>query len=332
MNKKLNKVLVTGGAGFIGRHIVRQLVDRGRDVVVLDLAEKPPEFDGIEYIRDSVLNIDAVRIAVKNANEVYHLAAIPDLWIKNKDDFYNINTMGTKIVLNEADAANVEKIVYTSSGVVLKNFNNHSKDPIYEESNYPLLKDMPGPYSRSKWLAADEVRKYSQSGVPVITVYPTTPIGPGDYNYTPPTKMIADFLNGAAPAYLDCWLNFVPVEEAALGHILAAEKGVPGERYILSNRNYRMSNFLECIENESGIRMPKHKIPYSVSIITAYVTEFVANHITKKKPIASIEGVRMAGSNLNFTNNMTRARLGIPEYPIEESISKTVKWILENGK
>jgi len=327
-NQVSKKVLVTGGAGFIGRHLVKKLVERGYQVRVLDLMEKPAEFScKIEFIRGSILNKEVVRTAVSDVDEVYHLAAISTLWLINKDIFYQVNSHGTKIVLNECHSAGVGKIIYTSTGAVLKSYKNKNHELINETSKMPDLTDMPGHYSRSKWLADREAKNAIKAGAPVVIVYPTTPIGSGDINYTPPTRMILDFLKGTAPAYLDCWLNLISVEEVALGHMLAAENGVTGEGYILANRNLKLSNILKILEDETDVPMPRWKIPYSVSLASAYIFEFIAKRITKKTPPASVEGVRMGRMKMKFDNTKARSELGLPAFSVYDAIISCARWL-----
>ena len=215
--------LVTGGAGFIGRHLVQMLVERGKRVRVIDKAERPGDFPAeVEYIRGSIFEHKLARKSAWGVDEIYHLAAIPDLWAEDKQVFYKINTDGTRKMLDLARQFGIRKFVYTSSETVLKGYQNRDEQPVVEESPRPELDDLPGPYSRSKWLAEQEVMNMARNDLPAVIVYPTTPVGPGDVNLTPPTRMIRDFLSGSTPAYLDCWFNLVPVSEVALGHILAA--------------------------------------------------------------------------------------------------------------
>lgn len=320
--------MVTGGAGFIGRHLVKILQEKRIRVRVLDIARKPEEFScNTEYVQGSVLNRDLVRLAVSDADQVYHLAALPALWAVDKSLFYKINLEGTKKVLQESQNAGVKKIIYTSTAAILKSYKNSSQELISEKSKMPELDEMPGDYSRSKWLAQSEAETAARKGAPVVIVYPSTPVGPGDVNNTPPTKMILDFLKGRLPAYLDCWLNLISVEEVALGHFLAAENGVPGEGYILTNKNLRLGQILKIVSDHTGTPMPRLKIPYSASLASAYVSEFLANYFTKKTPLVSIEGVRMAGTRMRFDNTKARSRLGLPSYSVEESVVSCARWL-----
>lgn len=334
MRQKAKKILVTGGAGFIGRHLVKILNDKGAKVRVLDIARKPREFTcNTEYIRGSVLNRELVRSVISDADQVYHLAALPALWSADKNQFYKINLQGTKIVLEESQDAGVEKIIYTSTAAILKSYKNRSHELISEKSKMPELEEMPGDYSRSKWLAHNEAETAAKKGAPVVIVYPSAPVGPGDINNTPPTRMISDFLHRRLPAYMDCWMNLISVEEVALGHLLAAQNGAPGEGYILANKNLKLGQFLKIIGDDTGIPVPKFKIPYAASFASAYLLEFIANRVTNKTPMASIEGVRIAGMKMKFDNSKARSLLGLPSYSVDEAVISCARWLQKkNGQ
>lgn len=250
--------LVTGGGGFIGLHLVRQLLERGETVKVLETADisLPSE---VEVIRGSVNDAKTVRHALKGVQRCYHLAANPDLWARDKRVFQQINYEGTCTVLSEAARADLEVIVYTSTESILTG--KHQNNRPIDSSVIRKLSEMPGPYCRSKFLAEQAAFKAARDGLPVVIVSPTLPIGPGDRRITPPTQMILNFLNHKIPAYLDCRFNMVDVRDVAHGHILAAERGRPGERYILGNENLTLGEFLLLIEEINGISNAKITYP-----------------------------------------------------------------------
>ena len=324
--------LVTGGAGFIGRHLVHQLLQRNHQVRVLDIAEMDSTFPpDVEIYQGSILDEALLTKAMNGMDYLFHLAANPHLWAPDKSVFHRINYEGTKKVLENAVKNEVHKIVYTSSETLLKSYRWKHQAAVNEASSMPELEDLPGPYSRSKMLAEQEAYKAADAGLPVVIVYPTTPVGPGDVNLTPPTRMIMDFVNGKNPAYLDCALNYIAVEDAALGHILAAEKGKPGERYILGNQNLWLSEVLNILEQASGRPMPGRRIPYQVALLSALISEFLSDHITKKPPRASVEGVRLAGTHLTFDGSKARRELGLPENSIHHAFSSAVHWLQQQG-
>ena len=323
--------LVTGGLGFIGRHLVQALINRGKPVRVLDLNPNSQEFTGaVDIWQGSILDRNLLAQVLEGVTEVYHLAAIPHLWSLNSDDFLEVNFKGTEILLDEVKKFPINKFVYTSSETVLRGWRHKSAEPIDETQPLPLPEELPGPYSRSKLLAEKAVQQAVLDGVPAVIVYPTIPIGAGDINLTPPTRMIKDFLNGKTPAYMECNLNLIPVKAVAEGHILAAEKGEVGERYILGQDNMKMSELLWMIEQQLGKKMPKRKVPYGVAKLTAHVMEFAAR-FSKKVPPASVEGVRLAGSNMVFDSSKARRELSLPQYSISQALAEMAKWLAEQG-
>ncbi len=320
--------LVTGGGGFIGMHLVKQLLDQGEAVKVLEISDTifPKE---VEVIQGSITDVDTVRFALKGVDRLFHLAANPYLWAHNKKIFDQVNYEGTRVVLSEAKRANIKKVVHTSTESILST--RTSKNQPIHSSVIPILEDMPGPYCRSKFLAEQEAFKAAQEGLPVVIVSPTLPIGPGDRRLTPPTQMILNFLNHKIPAYLDCKLNVVDVRDVARGHILAAERGRPGERYILGNQNIQLSELLQLLEEISGLVMPKTKIPHWLALIFSVFSELTADYITRKPPQAPLTGVRLAGRSLFFESDKAVRELGFKQNSIRQALIDQVEWLLQEG-
>lgn len=326
-----NKVsLVTGGAGFIGRHLVRQLIARGEHVRILDIDPGPaPHDDGVEVVVGSILDAPLLRRAMRGARRVYHLAADPNLWARDKGSFHRINYEGTLAVLAAARDSQVERIVHTSTESILKG-TVRTDGPIGEDDASPRLSDMPGPYCRSKYLA-EEAALAAAKELPVIVVNPTLPVGSGDWKMTPPTRMIRGFLMGRFPAYLEFQLNLVPVEDAARGHILAAERGRVGQRYILGGRNLLLSEVLAMLQRLSGRPMPKRTVPYWLALLTGAVGEFVADYVFRLPPAAPLAGVRLARSPAIFRSTKARSELGFEAGSVEASLARAVAWLDEAG-
>lgn len=331
--------LVTGGRGFIGRHLVRMLVERGERVRVLDIAEPGPPSGDIEYLHGSILDRDLMRRALKGVDHLYHLAANPELWAADKSEFLRTNHLGTKTVLEEAERAGPERIVYTSTESILKGARARvPKDPGARGTARPTdetvswtLDEMAGPYCRSKLLAEQEAFAAARRGLPVVIVNPTLPVGAGDHRLTPPTRMILGFLNGRFRAYLDCVLNLVDVRDAALGHVLAAEKGRIGERYILGNENLRMDDLLAMLNELTGLPMPRLSVPYWPVFVASAVSEFVADHVTHRPPTAPLSGVRLARRPMAFDSGKAERELGLPRTPIRDSLADAVLWMEESN-
>ncbi len=322
--------LVTGGAGFIGRHLVRALRERGERVRVLDIAADPGLPSDIEYVRASILDRDAVRAALKGADRLYHLAANPNLWAEDKAIFEQANLMGTRMVLEEAARAELERVVYCSTESILKGIGDAGTT--IDETVELRLEDMPGPYCRSKYLAEREAFAAAERGLPVVIVNPTLPVGPGDRFLTPPTRMIQMFLNGGSPFYLDCGFNLIDVRDAALGHILAADKGRVGERYILGGANMRLGELLAMMEELSGLPMPKGRVPYWLALLAGSVSEFVADHVTHKPPQAPLTGVRLARSPMMFKSDKAVRELGLPQNDVRAAVAEAILWLDRHGR
>lgn len=322
--------LVTGGAGFVGRHLVDALLARGRTVRVLDLAppEGAPWDDRVEAIRGSVTDRAAVDAAMAGTERVFHLAANPQLWARRPEDFPEVNHRGTETVLAAARRAGVARFVHTSSGAVLTG----PRPPrLIDESVALREADLAGAYAVSKWRAERAALAAAAEGLPVVVVNPTLPVGPGDRAPTPPTKLLIDLLNGDVPAYLECHLNLIDVRDAASGHILAAEHGRPGERYILGGTNLTLSGLLDLMVELTGLRMPKSKVPGAVALATAKAAEAMARRVTGKPPTATVTGVRLALWSAPMDNAKAVRELGLPVRPIRETLTDAIRWLQDEG-
>ncbi|NEQ98880.1 MAG: NAD-dependent dehydratase, partial [Cyanothece sp. SIO2G6] len=164
----------------------------------------------------------------------------------------------------------------------------------------------------------------AEQGLPVVIVNPTVPIGPGDRRITPPTRMMLGFLNGTYPAYLNSTLNLIDARDVALGHILAAEKGKVGDRYILGHVNLQLGELLQQLERLSQFPMPKRQIPYWLAYSVSVMQEFVADYITKQPPAAPLTGVKLARSPLTFNNAKARTELGLSFRSLDDSLKDAI--------
>lgn len=329
--------LVTGGCGFIGRHLVEALRERGDMVRVLDLrpwqgCTKTGIAAGIDTIRGSITDASTVRKAMDGIDRVFHLAADPNLWSAKPGHFNEVNYLGTCRMLEEAARRPIERFVYTSTESILKSARAHrtSNCALIDETVRLQIEDMPGPYCQSKFRAEEAAHRAAATGLPLVIVNPTMPLGPGDQLLTPPTKMTLGFVNGTTPAYLDCEFNLVDARDAAYGHVLAAERGRIGERYILGNENLSLGDLLRELTRLTGVRMTRWKVPYSLAYVSALVSEGLAN-LTKRPPIAPLTGVRLARSSMAFDCNKARRELGWQVRPLRQTLYDTLAWLHENG-
>jgi dihydroflavonol-4-reductase len=315
--------LVTGGSGFIGRHVVAALRARGAGVRILDLAPPDDLAADVEFAPGSILDPECLDAAMANVRRVYHLAGIAKLWSRNRSDFDRINTGGTAMVLRAAAAHRVERVVHCSTEAILLP-TRRGAGALIDETVRPDLADMPGPYTRSKLAAEQSVLAAVQGGLDALIVNPTVPIGPGDRNLTPPAAMLSMFLNGQSPAYLDCVLNLVDVRDVAAGMVLAAERGRSGERYILGGENVALKELLTLLEQISGRPMPKHAVPGWLALLSAAVAEWAADLVTGRTPAATREGVRLALRSGPFDSRKARAVLGYAPRPLHDALSDAV--------
>lgn len=324
------RALVTGGAGFVGGHLVRRLVERGHAVRVLDLCEPAEPVSGVEPVVGSVLDPGVLREALSGIDWVFHLAANPNLWAERTGSFFEINHEGARAVVEAAAEAGAARIVYTSTESILVSRHGAPAAPI-DETVVRTAEDMCGPYCLSKLRGEEAALAAARAGAPVVVVNPTMPVGPLDPRITPPTRMLMDFLNGKHPAYYEFAMNLVDVRDVALGHILAAERGRVGERYILGGENLRMSEVLAILGELTGLPMPRARIPYALALGFAAVSEFVADRVTKRAPQATVTGVRLAGAELKVTSEKAIRELGFAPSPIRAAIADAIRWMADAG-
>lgn len=319
-----NSILVTGGCGFVGSMLVDELCQQGAQRVrVLDVRAPATAFsDQVDFLQGSILDDTALSQAMQGCALVYHVAAIPDLWLADKQQFHLVNTIGTQKVLAAAEQAKVHKLVYTSTESIVVGTSRRVGNA--DEASAVSLQDMPGPYCRSKFLAEQAARKATQDGLPVVIVNPTLPIGPGDERLTPPSRMLLGYLNGDYAAYLNSAFNLIHVRDVARGHILAAEHGRVGERYMLAGENLTLRELLDQLHQLTGRKMPHAQVPWLLAYGFAAASEFIADHITHKAPTAPLTGVRLARRPMFFDNQKACRELGLEPVPIRTALQEAI--------
>lgn len=325
------RALVTGATGFIGSHVAGALLRKGlqvRTVVRRGSDSEALSSLGAEVVAGDVRDYDSLFSALRDCDMLYHLAADYRLWVPDPATMYEINVRGTRNVMEAAFRRGTEKVVYTSTVGVLKA--GVDGTPSNEETPVSFS-DMVGDYKKSKFMAEREVCGFVEKGLPVVIVNPSTPVGEMDVKPTPTGEMIVDFLKGHMPAYLDTGLNFVDVEDVALGHLLAAEFGRAGQRYILGGRNMTLREFFECLGRVSGRRPPRVRLPYLPVLIAAYCDEAISKLVSGRRPVIPLSGVKMAKYFMYFDSSKAVRELGMPQSPVEGALSRAVAWFIENG-
>lgn len=319
--------LVTGGAGFVGRRLVRRLRERGEETRVLDLAPAGAPGD----IEGSILDEAVVRDALDGATYVFHLAGNAQLWARRGDAFDKANRRGAEIMLAAAARAGVKRFVHCSSLTTLVG----RRAPIGPSSANELINlepcDMLGPYPRSKRLAERAVEAAVAGGLDAVIAIPTEPLGAGDKSLTPPTRMILDFANGRTPAYIDCMLNFVPVDSLADGLIAARDRGRRGGRYVLGGENVEMRRLLDCIARLTGRPMPAMRLPYAVALLAGVIDTDIIARFSGKPPMAPLTGVRLAGRRVSFSSEKAARELDWRAGAFEPALVETLDWLKSEG-
>ena len=322
----MTSVLVTGGAGFIGQHLVSALVARDHKVKVLD--RRPPvcAIPGVEYVSGSVLDQALVDDTLRDVADVYHLAGLPGMWLPQKSDFHAVNFQGTEIVIAAARKRGIARFLHCSTESIL--FRPPSLKDTSDERSLLPPQQMPGVYTRSKMLAEQSAAQAAAEGFPLVIGTPTMPIGPHDHNLTPPTAMLRQFLHGRVQLYLDFIVNLVDVRDVAAGLVLAMERGQVGHRYILGGESISLSKILKLMTTISGRRSLAIPVPGKIAEAAAAMLEFVADHVTRRPPAGTAEGVRIALRATDLSIEKARNELGYTPRPVEPALRDTIAYLL----
>lgn len=309
-------------------HRVRALLRPGADLRALTGS-------AYETVTGDVGDASALRAAMAGCEWCFHVAASYHLWLPDYRPMYAANVEGTRNVLTAGAQAGCSRIVYTSTvgciGMPQPNPQDGTIAPSTETT--PVSEaQMTNHYKRSKWQAEQIALELAGQGLPIVIVNPSAPIGPRDVKPTPTGKIIVDFLKREMPAYLDTGLNFVHVRDVAVGHVLAAERGRLGERYILGNAqgNWTMKQAFEVLEKVAGVPAPRMRIPYFVALLAAYGNEAVSK-VTHKPPKAVLAGVRMAKYKMFFSPAKAIRELGLPQTPPQKALADAVAWFRKHN-
>jgi len=322
---------VTGATGFLGSHVAQALAGDGADLRLL--VRPGSDRRNLQGLQAKIVTGDlrdpaSFAEALPGCDALFHVAADYRLWVRDPQEMYRANVEGTRAILELARKAGVKRTVYTSS-VATMGF--RSNGHLADENSPVALADMIGPYKRSKFLAEQIALEAGKSGMDVVVVNPTTPVGERDIKPTPTGRIILDFLKRKFPAYVDTGLNLVDVRECAKAHIAALRKGKAGERYILGGENLSLKQILDKLGVITGLKSPSVKVPYALALATGVVDEIVTGRIRGKEPRATIDAVRMGRKKMFVSSQKAMRELGWELFPVDDSLRRAVSWFQENG-
>jgi len=344
------KAFVTGATGFLGSHVARALAAQGAELRLLvrassdlrNIADLNAE-QALGDLRDPA----SIEKALSGCQVVFHVAADYRLWVRDPQEMYRSNVEGTRALLNAARKQGVRRVVYTSS-VATMGFgpNGHAAElrsawtgegarphtgTVADEDSPVALADMIGHYKRSKFMAEQVAFEVAKSGVDVVIVNPTTPMGERDVKPTPTGRIVLDFLKRKFPAYVETGLNLVDATECARGHIQALEKGKSGERYILGGENLTLKQILDRLGAITGLKSPTVKLPYVFALATGVVDEMVTGRLLGREPRATIDAVRMGRKMMFVSSAKAERELGWNVVPVDGALRRSVDWFRANG-
>ena len=324
--------LVTGATGFVGSAVARKLLEAGETVRVLARpgSDRRNIVDlKVEVIEGDLRDRASLERALRGCSALFHVAADYRLWVPRPDEIYQANVEGSRNIVLAAAEAGVGRIVYTSSVAVLGLIPGGTPA---DEATPVTVADMIGPYKRSKFLAEEEIRRLvREEGLPVVIVNPSTPIGPRDVKPTPTGRMIVDAAAGRMPAYVDTGLNVVHVDDVALGHLLAFERGAIGERYILGGENMALRDIFAAVAALTGRRAPRIRLPHDLIMPVAAVAEGWARVSGGGEPRVTRDSIRMARKKMFFSIEKARRDLGFAPRPASEALREAVAWFRQWG-
>ena len=335
--------LVTGATGFIGGNVARQLRQRGDAVRALvrpaanDLAIRNT---GVIPIPGDLLDPDSLRRAMDGCDAVYHCAAVYAFWSPRPADIYRANVDGTRNVIAAARQAGVRRLVFTSSvstiglpdgatGVGADR--DASAVRLGDETMPPQPSHLIGHYKQSKYQAEQLALAANDDALEVVVVNPCAPVGQWDVKPTPTGRIPLDFARGRIPGYLDTGMNLVDVDDVAQGHLLAMERGIPGERYILGHRNLALREVLAMLAGITGRRTPRIRFPYWLAAAAAVCDQWLEGGILRRTPTIPVEGIKIARHPMYVSSQKAVSQLGLPQSPVENALEKAVRWFTDYG-
>jgi dihydroflavonol-4-reductase len=322
---------LTGATGFVGSHVARSLAAQGADLrLLVRPASDPRNIQELraERVVGDLRDTASLKKAVAGCDVLFHVAADYRLWVRDPEQMYRSNVEGTRAILEAARENKVRRVVYTSS-VATMGF--QSNGHLADEDSPVSLANMIGPYKRSKFMAEEIAVEAGRSGMDVVVVNPTTPVGERDIKPTPTGRIVVDFLKKKFPAYVDTGLNLVDVAECARGHVAALEKGKSGERYILGGENLTLKQILDKLAVITGLPSPSIKVPHVVALATGVVDQVFTGYIRNREPRATIDAVRMGRKKMFVSSSKAERHLGWKIVPVDGALRRAVEWFQANG-
>ena len=321
---------VTGATGFLGSHVARVLSDQGANLRLL--VRPTSNLKNLQGLNADTATGDlrdaaSLEKSMSGCDTVFHVAADYRLWVRDPNEMYRSNVAGTRALLEAARKNGVRRIVYTSSVATMGFTSNGS--PADEDSPVSLA-NMIGHYKRSKFMAEQLAMEAGRSGMHLVIVNPTTPIGEQDIKPTPTGRIVVDFLKRKFPAYVETGLNLVDVKECARGHIAALEKGKSGERYILGGENLSLKQILDKLRDITGLPSPSIKLPYFFAFATGVVDEMITGRLLGGNPRATIDAVRMGKKMMFASSAKAERQLGWKIVPVDNALHRAVEWFRAN--
>jgi dihydroflavonol-4-reductase len=322
---------VTGATGFLGSHVARVLGEQGARLRLLVRASSNlKNLQGLDAdtVTGDLRDPASLEKALAGCDTVFHVAADYRLWVRDPQQMYRANVDGTRALLDAASKNAVRRVVYTSSVATIGfTSNGHTAD----EDSPVSLDDMIGHYKRSKFMAEQIALDAGRSGMHVVTVNPTTPVGEQDVKPTPTGRIVLDFLKRKFPAYVETGLNLVDVRQCARGHVSALEHGKSGERYILGGENLTLKQILDKLAAITGLPSPKVKLPYIFAFATGVIDETITGRMLNKEPRATVDAVRMGKKMMFATSAKAERELGWKMVPVDDALRRAVLWFRDNG-
>jgi dihydroflavonol-4-reductase len=324
------KALVTGATGFVGAAVARALGAAGWQVRVLTRSgsnRSNLQSPAWEVVEGDLADLKSLERALEGCTGLFHVAADYRLGARDPTQLYRTNVEGTRHILSAARTAGVSRIVYTSSVATIGIPSDGSPG---EERTPVALDNMIGHYKRSKYLAEEVARDAARTGMSVVIVNPSTPVGPGDIKPTPTGQLVLDAASGRMPAYVDTGLNIVHVDDVAAGHLLAFDRGRAGERYILGGEDMTLQSILGQIARLVGRAPPRIRLPYAAVLPVAYLAEGFAK-ISGRSGRVTLEGVRMSRKRMFFSSAKAVSELGYRWRPPLQAFEDALRWYRERG-